>query len=288
MPTVYPKQASEVFLRTQRDGFWVVQDIFPDELIVRFLAVENTLDFDLTLSVDDKVVADLFKQKLIEKQEIDIAIEWIKNQFVFDNFVFTQIFDNRQDENHFVIVGKEKTAQVLRQKNGVWQIKRITPLKKNIKLLCLKGNFDILDQMVATKLQSTSNQLLLDASIQEYGDYLRLWNEYSQLELKKAKEQARTLGFLPYGRFEVLTLEDKRYRLFCDKEKVKEFYQIVNQLNLANDTLFDIYDEKFDWQVDSTDDLPGAYFRGKVEFYPTENYVDFIVNPNFKQRSEFF
>lgn len=287
--TVYPKQASEVFLRTQRDGFWVVQDIFANELIVRFLAVENTLNFDLILSVDDKVVADLFKQKLIEKQEIDTAIEWLKNQFIFDNFVFTQIFDNRQDENHFVIVGKEKTAQIRRQKNGVWQIERITPLrnKNAIKLLCLKGVFDVIDNTLASQLDNVSNQILLDASIQEYGDYLRLWNEYSQLELKKAKEQAKTLGFLPYGKFEVLTLEDKRYRLFCDKEKVKEFYQIFNQLNLSDDTQFDIYDEKFDWQVDSTNDLPDAYFRGKVEFYPTEDYVDFIVNPNSRQRSEF-
>lgn len=287
--TIVPNQISEVFLRIQREGLWVVQDVLDDKLIVRFLAVERFADIDLTLSVDDKVMIDLFKQKLINKQEISNAIEWIKNQFIFDNLIFTQIFDNRQDDNHFVIIGKEKTAHVARQKNGVWQIARITPLRKHsqFKLLCLKGIFDVLDNTIASQLISTSNQILLDASVQEYGDYLKLWNEYSNLEFKRAKQQAQTLGFLPYGNFQAISFENKCYRLSCDKEKIKEFHQIFKDLNLSNDTLFDIHDEKFDWQIDNTDDLPNVCFRGMVEFYPTENYVDFIVSPNSKQRDTF-
>lgn len=279
---VIPSQKSEIFLRIQRDGLWILQDILSNnELIVRFLSVERFADCDLTISVDEKVIADLVKQKLIEKNDITLAIEWVKQQFIFDDLVFTQIFDNQKDNNHFVLVGKNKTAQIARQKNGVWQIERITPLKKNIKLLCLKGKFDILDQTVATQLQSTSNQLLLDASIQEYGGYLRLWNEYSQLELKKAKEQAKTLGFLPFGRYEVSTLEDKRYRLWCNESQLQNFYQQFKDLNLPSDALIDMYDNKFDW---GNDELPEADVRGILEFYPQKNYVDFIVA---KQKGKF-
>lgn len=285
--TIVPNQISEVFLRTQREGLWVVQDVLDDKLIVRFLAVERFADIDLTLSVDDKVMIDLFKQKFINKQEISNAIEWIKNQFIFDNLIFTQIFDNRQDDNHFVIIGKEKTAHVARQKNGVWQIARITPLRKHsqFKLLCLKGIFDVLDNTIASQLISTSNQVLLDASVQEYGDYLKLWNKYGQLELKKIKKQAKELGFLPYGRFEVMTLEDKRYRLFGNAQEIHNFYQ--KSLMLPSDAIFDIYDKKFNWEIDKIDELPKSHFRGILKFHPTENYVDFIVNPNVEQREKF-
>lgn len=286
---IEPNKISEVFLRIQRDGLWVIQDILDDELIIKFLPIERFADVDLTLSVDEKVITDLSKQKLINIDKVNTAVDWLTNQFIFDNLIFTQIFDNRKDDNHFVLIGKEKIADIARQKNGVWQIERIRPLQKSdkFKLLCLRGIFDILDNTVASQLTSSSNQILLDASIKEYGDYLQLWDEYSNLEFKRAKQQAQTLGFLPYGNFQAISFENKCYRLSCDKEKIKEFYQIFKDLNLSNDTLFDIHDEKFDWQIDNTDDLPDACFRGIVEFYPTENYVDFIVSPNSKQRDAF-
>ncbi|MGI5154392.1 DEAD/DEAH box helicase [Microbispora sp. CA-102843] len=158
------------------------------------------------VGVDDRTVADVnrYRRRNDSSQEV---MTWLKAQLLLDsNDPITVVSTGAGEFNEtgFRVVGSGIVADIGLE-GGRLLVARVTrkPRNRNQRLVLVRGRIDIKDH-TRVGLVSTEDREQLRRLSSAENAFLAIWNEYSRLEQRAAKESAKDIGWAEYDRYRVL------------------------------------------------------------------------------------
>lgn len=210
---------------------------------------------NLDLGVTHFYVDQLYKRDDIKNENISSALKWFQNEFILEGGDETQariIVATYAGNNQgsLEILGQQWVA-TLQETDDYWTVKKLSRTKKRgATLRVLQGNIQFIDASVAKRLENTTYKQLLDQSLQDYGSYIQLWRQYSDMEWVMNLSAARKLGSLPFKAVDngekpttwdfITTAE----RAIAFKERWQE---IKSHFNGGGDLLLEVVSTLPDW-----------------------------------------
>ena len=236
---------------------------------LQYLAPAEVQKIDLQLGVDGLISDDLFTKNEIRENSIEQACQWLHEHFVMTSAVATSNvseeqhwltitrFSNQTTSNGFQLLGKGWRADVEKQKDDKYLIRRITRHRRQDSAFSLLiGEFSFADASVTAAMNSAVYQAQLQAALRDNGSYLELWNLYNEKEWENALKQAETLKALRFTHAE--PIEDgriNRWRIWPKSADVyKEFRERWNNLDIDRNQQVDLSHQPPDWGEELTGD----------------------------------
>ncbi|MEY8253165.1 MAG: AAA domain-containing protein, partial [Colwellia sp.] len=273
---------------------WMLAQVQKVSLQLQYLTPVEMTRLDIELGIDALVSDDLFTKNEITENNIELACQWMVENFVTDindsvsnsenaQWLAISRFSNSSFDssgNGFQLLGKGWRADVAAEHDGRYLIKRITRhSRRDSGFSLLVGSFTFADESTAAALQSATHKATLDASLRDNGSYLELWNLYNDKEWGNALKQAETLKAMRFSHTEVF--EDSRVNRWTiwpkSADAYKEFCSRWKSLDIPNNSQVDLSIQAPDWAEElGTEPIPGEQqnnSRGEVRF--EEDYVVF-------------
>ena len=284
---------SRLSIQIQQDKtLWLLRHIQGNALQLQCLELIEQLQLDMSISVDEAIAEDLYKKGEVKSADVTTVLNWLYDEFVVkenENLtdvsqVFVGHFDN-DNSNSFLLFGKSWRGQ-LKRHNGILKLNSLTKSRINsVQLALIIGKIQFLDASVAAQIQSPDQQAKLDAALRDNGSYLKLWEEYGNLEWEQAQNCAKQLASLAYSAA-IWLEEEEKWSLTVAKEELKDFKDRWKSLELDASTQVELGECEFD--LDDFTDSPASNNRyseqqaprGKIEF---DKSSIFFTPPNERQ-----
>ena len=263
---------------------WLLTDKQSAKLLVQYCAPVEVSPMQCELGVDELIAEDLYNKQEIADNKIDLACQWLADNFVVRGFaegdwLAVARFTNSAARGGFQLIGKGWRADVEQTAEGGLLIKRIARhVRRDGAFSLLVGQFTFSDTSVAAVMASASQQAILQAALRDNASYLELWNLYNDKEWQAALSRAETLRALRF--VECQSAEEGRDNVWRLKPKslddYREFRERWRELELAHDTQVDLGVERPDWAEElkvSEAKTEQATPRGTLRFEP--DYVVF-------------
>lgn len=264
------------FLQERRTTQWLLARAQGLRLWVRWLECVEVVALNLNIGVTEATAEALFAKKVIPNATVETAIEWLQSHFLIA----------RQGTcDHAVLMGRSEIAKVnfqlfgsgfrldVRAGGADVVVARLAPLPRNRPNLIL-GNGDIrfVPHDLKALLNTAAQQAGFEAALRDTGSYLKLWDEYSNLQIKKAMEQAREVGWFQIERADLLPGDSPCWRLIPrHAEEYRSFRRAWQEQGLSSSAMVEITE----FPPDLDDNEAGAEpaltqqrsaVRGLVEF----------------------
>ncbi|MDI9941515.1 AAA domain-containing protein [Rhodococcus sp. IEGM 1351] len=173
--------------------------------VLRYDGVEHWSE-PREVGVDDRTVADVNRYRR-RNDSSENVVAWLKAQLTLDsNDEVTVVATGAGEFNEtgFRVVGSGIVADICLE-DGRLFVARVTqtPRNRNRRLIVVRGRIDIKDH-TRVGLVSTEDREELKRLSSAENAFLAIWNEYSRLEQKAAKESAEDIGWAEYDRYQIL------------------------------------------------------------------------------------
>ena len=248
---------------------WMLAQKQNKTLQLQYLAPVEMTNLDIELGIDGLVSDDLFTKNEIPENTIELACDWVAENFVTifnntgnkqenneknqQNWLTISRFSNSSFDstgNGFQLLGNGWRADVEAERGGRYLIKRITRhSRRDGSFSLLVGSFTFTDASSAAVLQSATHKASLEAALRDNGSYLELWNLYNDKEWAGALKQAETLKALRFSHTEAF--EDGRVNCWKIWPKSEEAYQEFRNrwksLEIVKGSQVDLSIEAPDW-----------------------------------------
>ena len=236
----------------QQSGIWVLSRVKGSQLWLSSITTTgNDLFIDLDIGVSEYFSQQLFRDKKIKQESIDSAIDWLKNEFLVEeadqqSLAFAMVYNN-SNASTLHLLGQKHTIQVS-EINQYWQLDKLTVHKDrgdNYRIICVRGRLSFQDAGVAAQLKSKTMQAALQQSLVSHGDYIQLWEKYSQTQWEQEVSKANVIGMLRCSRIEAGNTAGE-WKIYAHPNQLKEFEQKWRQIKADNPEL-QIDEQKPDW-----------------------------------------
>lgn len=189
---------------------------------------ETLLIDSIDMGVDDYLVEQLTKSNPSINNDLHQAMTWLNEEFLLDiehniKLGFLASYANRKDiQQEITLIGRSCRCQITAI-NDYWQIKQVNPLThlKDLSLVSIKGNLQFVDATSAKKFNNPLSKKQLEQHIAQYGDYIQVWKEYSQVQEKQVKDDASALGYIDYAKIE--HPQPYIWHVYATPEKIQKF-----------------------------------------------------------------
>lgn len=177
-----------------------------DLRVFRFDAVERWSE-SREIGVDDRAVADVNRYRRRNGASTDV-ISWLTSQLTLDsNDSVAVVATGAGDFSNsgFRLIGSGIVADVGLEEDRL-AILRVTakPRNRAQRLTLVRGRIDIKDH-TRVGLVSSEDKAELKRLSEAENAFLAIWNEYSRLEEKAARDAAEEIGWAEYDRYQVLS-----------------------------------------------------------------------------------
>lgn len=158
------------------------------------------------VGVDDRTVADVNRYRDRNDSSEDV-VAWLNAQLTLDSKDEVTVVATGADTLNgtgFRVVGSSIVADINLQE-GRLILTRVSRKSRNSdrKLILVRGRIDIKDHTRVGLVSAEEREELKRLSSAENA-FLAIWNEYSMLEQKAAKESAEDIGWAEYDRYRIL------------------------------------------------------------------------------------
>jgi hypothetical protein len=271
---------SRLSIQIQQDKtLWLLRHIRGNTLQLQWLELVEHQQLDMSISVDEAIAEDLYKKGEVKAADVSTVLNWLYDEFVVkenENLtdisqVFVGRFDN-ESSNSFLLFGKSWQGQ-LKRHNGVLKLINLTKSRNiSVQLALIIGKVQFLDASVAAQIQSPEQQAKLDAALRDNGSYLKLWEEYGNLEWEQAQSCANSLGSLLYTEATLREDEQISWSFKVNKEQLNHFKTQWKMLELADSTQVELGEREFDLKDFSSTNVTNKGFserqaiRGEIQF----------------------
>ena len=158
------------------------------------------------VGVDDRTVADVNRHRGRNDSSDDV-IAWLKAQLTLNSgepITVVATGMGQFNEAGFRVVGSGIVADVVLQ-GGRLLVIRVArkPRNRTQRLVLVRGQIDIKDHTRIGLVSEEDREDLRRLSSAENA-FLAIWNDYSQLEQKAARESAEEIGWAEYDRYQIL------------------------------------------------------------------------------------
>lgn len=236
----------------QQSGIWVLSRAKDSKLWLSSITTTgNELFIDLEIGVSEYFCQQLFRDKKINQDNIASAIDWLKDEFLVEQadqqtLAFAMVYGN-SNASTLNLLGKKHSIQVS-EINQYWQLDKLTVHKgrsDSYRVICVRGQLLFQDAGVAAQLKSTTMQAALQQSLVSHGDYIQLWEKYSQTQWEQEVSKANTIGLLQCSKIEAGNTAGE-WKIYAHPNQLKEFEQKWNQIKTDKPEL-QIDKQKPDW-----------------------------------------
>ncbi len=185
--------------------------VVPDALVIeaRRFTQELRIAEAMQIGLDDKVMDDVRRGHKVGGTGADVA-GWLEDRLLMpaapgDPREFVRVLisgDGQGRLDAFRIYGL-KVAADIRRIDDKLRIERVVRGGKSnqARLMLLSAQISVVDATVAAELHSAVRTTLSEA-VAGRDSYLRIWQEYHEIERQSVLRRARTFGALAYGRCE--------------------------------------------------------------------------------------
>lgn len=177
-----------------------------DLRVLRFDA-EERWSGSREIGVDDRTVADVNRYRRRNDAPPDV-ISWLKKQLLLDSddpVAVVATGAGEVSQSGFRLIGSGIVADVRLEADRL-VIVRLTakPRNRTQRLTLVRGKIEIKDH-TRVGLVSTEDKAELKRLSEAENAFLAIWNEYSRLEEKAARDAAQEIGWAEYDRYRVLS-----------------------------------------------------------------------------------
>lgn len=236
---------------------WILTKAKGRKLVLQALDITEELRIDLSVAIDEGTAERLRERREIMTADIAETLRWLRGHFVFahpesgEDSVLLGRFDN-DSPSAYTLLGAGWRAEV-RDRSGHFELERILPLSRSrepSRLALIRGKVDFYDASVGARLQSDQYRSLLEAAMRDNGSYLKLWQEYGELEWRKSVDQARSLGSISYSSASSQEGETWVWRLSIeDREALAEFRERWRELEFTSEDQLEVSASGPDWNL---------------------------------------
>jgi hypothetical protein len=273
------------FLQERPATQWLLSRAHGLRVWVQWLECVEVVPLDLNIGVTEPTAEALFAKTVIPKATVESAIEWLESHFLVasQGTSGSAVLIGRGETSklHFQLFGAEFRLDV-RGGGADVVVTRLAPLPRNRpNLILANGDIRFVPQDLKALLNTPAQQAAYEAALRDTGNYLKLWDEYSNLQIKKATEQAREVGWFQIERAELLPGDSPCWRLIPrHADEYRSFRKAWQEQGLSSSAMVEL--TEFPPDLDDTEastgpdatQLRGAV-RGRVEF----NSKDAILIP---------
>jgi hypothetical protein len=276
-PDVYPVEVNDgaepralIIARIEQQScVWVLSRAKDSKLWLSSITTTgNELFVDLDIGVGEYFCQQLFRDKKIKHESIDSAIDWLNDEFLVkeadqQTLAFAMVYDN-SNASTLNLLGKKHAIQVS-EINQYWQLDKLTVHKgrgDNYRVICVRGQLSFQDAGVAAQLKSKTMQAALQQSLVSHGDYIQLWEKYSQIQWEQEVSKANAIGLLQCSKIEAGSTAGE-WKIYAHPNQLKELEQKWNQIK-ADKPELQIDKQKPDW-LDSQQNVETAGLMEKQQ-----------------------
>lgn len=253
----------------QHNGLWVLSRSNNNKLwLSSILTTGNDLFIDLEIGVSEYFCQQLFNDKKINQNSVVNAIDWLNDEFLVkqadqQTLAFAMIYDN-SNASTLSLLGKQYSIQIS-EINQYWQLDKITIHKgrsDKYRVICVLGQLSFQDASVAAQLKSKTMQAALQQSLVSHGDYIELWEKYSQTQWQQEVSKANAVGLLRCTNIEAGNTAGE-WKIYAHPEQLREFEQKWTQIK-ADKPELEIDKYMPDW-LDSQQNIETAGLTDKQQ-----------------------
>jgi len=257
------------------ETLWLLCKKRTNQLFLQYLSAVESTPLTIDIGVSEKIVEDLLNKDLIPNPNMSSACNWLRHDFflpILPEETLNRLVIAKHEnsvEGNFLVFGKGWKINIHTNKSGKSLIKNITRIKSfPTSVSIVYGNIQFKDFSLATLMMSSEQRALLETSLRDNGDYLKLWQNYNDLEWQRASSKAKQLGVLRYDGKKVVDAEVFQWALsITNEDKLKEFREQWNNLELAGGDLVEVSEYQPDWENEEVNtDKPKQAIRGKISF----------------------
>ena len=236
--SVISQPTSQILYRIQMQRtHWILSRIKGNKI---WLSSIETLKNDVAIGEIDIGISEyfaeqLFKGKNIKANDIASAVDWFNEEFLINQnqgqLAFALVYDNA-NQQEFNLLGRDYLV-TLAQINNYWSVQKLTRQRDfRHDLFCITGQILFKDASVATQLRSTTAQIALQESISSHGDYISLWEQYSQTQWQQTVNNASQLGYITIEKVQPVEDKERYWYLYAAEESIKFFEKNWNDLGV--------------------------------------------------------
>ncbi|WP_159599055.1 DEAD/DEAH box helicase [Agromyces humi] len=173
--------------------------------VLRYDGVERWAE-SRGVGVDDGTVADVNRYRR-RNDPSDAVLAWLRSQLLLDSpdpVIVVAASSGQLNGAGFRVVGSGVVADIALDGDKLL-IRRVTqkPRNREQKFVLVRGDLEIRDHTRVGLVTEEDREELRRLSSAENA-FLAIWNEYSQLEEKAAREAAQDIGWAAYDRYRIL------------------------------------------------------------------------------------
>lgn len=222
-----------VLRATGASRLWCVKREHKDRLWLASCLISTELSLDLSIGVDDRIAQQL-EEHGYSAGSIEAACAWLQEEFLLSPMLGEGsraiIRAEPRSRTPLTIVGRRYEI-ALREEDSGWRLIRMRPAAgERGALSLLTGDLQFVDFRVASKVRSASQRQQLQELVDDYGDYIGLWQQYSDAEWERATDAGRELGAF---RFQQAKLVGEAHWDYCfqgSPDSVQGFQERWNTL----------------------------------------------------------
>lgn len=187
-------------------ALWSLTSIRKNQFFVRRVDVsDSSTIIDLDIGVSDKITQQLYGSSQIKEGSIDAARHWFEDEFFLEGreqpCIFVSSYAGGKTDA-LEIRGREWIAS-LNEIDNYWQMSGLTRTRRSgAGLRLFQGKIRFVDISVAGQLSNPVHRHALEEAIRSQGGYMKLWEQYSNMEWELSLNAARELGALRFKRVE--------------------------------------------------------------------------------------
>jgi len=226
----------------------------------------------IELGVDEKIVAQIRKkrQKLITVKE---TVNWLNDKIILspiDTSTYPRVLLSGiptrliSDASGFRLYGQGVAVDIVREQEDRLMVRRMVEAKlpthhsEQRPILLVQGAFQFCDATVAGQFRGTA-QTELDQLVKNADSYLKIWQDYNQLERKNLLEQARQFGWLKY----------RSRKLHPEKEELWQF-ELEEETLDKTDLVLQYFTDSQETTLEAVEVIPAILQNTEVGITETE------------------
>lgn len=236
-------------LKKVEDKIWLL----PMELDGETITVDT-----LSIGVNEYIVEQLTKQKLIKDAEYGLALEWLTEQFFINQdmsllginqnevMAFSIVHFN-QDSDGLSLVNQDYVIDI-QVTDNYWSLERMRPFNqgnKEVQLLAIRGKLSFVDASQAVQMNNPVIKAALVDSKKGHGDYIETWRRYSDMQWQLEILEASKLDYLYFKNAESAPNQNEWY-VDVESNQLNAFKSALQ--NFANNSKTN---PSYEFQVDT-------------------------------------
>ena len=161
---------------------------------------------DIDIAIDEAITHVLADDGKIALNDVQLAIDWFKEEFVVDlddskSMVFS-IFYTNQNERQILLVGQNHQLEI-NEIHGYWQVDKISKKRPrgNYRLVTLQGELQFKDRSIAKRMDNLAHEIALKEHTAQHGDYIEVWKQYSNAQWEDVVRRGNQINYLKYCSF---------------------------------------------------------------------------------------